>query len=104
MPWLTPHHQVNYVFIFYLARFILSCVNWHWIGRGIYSYNVASRVRGQRETAPMGMAERSALPPTDTGVLAREDIQYQGLPLVEAPSLAAPYDAPGARDPFVEAR
>lgn len=52
----------------------------------------------------MGMAERGALPPTDTGVLAREDIQYQGLPLGEAPTLAAPYDAPGARDPFVEAR
>ncbi|KAL8286634.1 hypothetical protein RQP46_004162 [Phenoliferia psychrophenolica] len=102
---------IQYVFVIYLARFILSCVNWHWIGRGIYSYNVAARVRG-RETG-IGMAERGALPPTDASALVqnRGDVQYEVLPLGEtpAPPATAAYDAPvrgpgGERDPFVGER
>lgn len=81
----------HYVFLTYLARFILSCVNWHWLGRGIYTYNVQNQL--QQQTA-MAMQDRAPGMATQ-GTALIPGPAYEGVPLGEMESGMAGYEGGG---------
>lgn len=82
IPRKKPDH---FTLALYLARFILSCVCWHRVPRGIYDYNVQNNLRRQGGEGGDTIAMEEARGLSVAGPIAGDarEVQYEGLPLGE---------------------